>query len=110
MKWAALAPLLHCSEALVWALRPVGFRLNPTADETTRSPVPTVNVYLVQLQNFDIDVGCVSRPVIPRRAFPKPQNKIQKRAIAREERDRILPEEENAECFLCYSMLWENGA
>lgn len=75
-----------------------------------RSEKVSVNIYLVQLQNFAVDVGWAQRTIIPRRAFPKPQKKIQKRAITREEHERILAAEQDTERFLYYWLLWEIGA
>ncbi len=75
-----------------------------------RSEKVSVNRYLIQLQNFAVDVGWVSRPVVPRRAFPVPRKKILKRAITREEHERILAAENDEERRLYYSLLWEVGA
>ncbi|MGB0154577.1 MAG: tyrosine-type recombinase/integrase [Verrucomicrobiales bacterium] len=75
-----------------------------------RSDKVTVNRYLIQLQNFAVDVGWAPRPIIPRRAFPKPAKKIVMRAITREEHERILVAEQDDERWLYYSLLWEIGA
>ncbi len=75
-----------------------------------RSDKVTTNRYLIQLQNFAVDVGWAPRPIIPRRAFPKPSKKIVMRAITREEHERILAAEQDTERFLYYWLLWEIGA
>jgi len=75
-----------------------------------RSDKVTTNRYHIQLQNFAVDVGWSPRPIIPRRAFPKPRRKIHTRAITREEHDRILAAEQDNERFLYYWLLWEIGA
>jgi integrase len=75
-----------------------------------RSDKVVVKRYLIQLQNFAVDVGWAPRPIIPRRAFPKPSRKINMRAITREEHERILAAEQDTERFLYYRLLWEIGA
>lgn len=75
-----------------------------------RSDKVTVNRYLIQLQNFAVDVGWAPRPIIPRRAFPKPQKRIQMRAITRIEHERIIAAEMDDERWCYYSLLWEIGA
>lgn len=75
-----------------------------------RSDKVTTNRYLIQLQNFAVDVGWAPRPIIPRRSFPKPQKRIHTRAITREEHERILAAEQDTERFLYYWLLWEIGA
>jgi len=75
-----------------------------------RSEKTTPNRYLIQLQNFAVDVGWAPRPIIPRRAFPKPRRKILMRAITREEHERVIAAEGDEERRLYYRLLWEIGA
>lgn len=75
-----------------------------------RSEKVMVNRYLIQLQNFAVDVGWAPRPIIPRRAFPKPKKCLQTRAITPEEHVRVIAAEGDQERRLYYSLLWEIGA
>jgi hypothetical protein len=75
-----------------------------------RSEKVTANTYLVQLQNLAVDVGWLPRPVIPRCSFPTPKKRKPKRAITREEHERVIAAEKDLERRLYYSLLWEIGA
>ncbi len=70
----------------------------------------SVNTYLIQLQNFALDMGWIAKPVVPRRRFPKTESKRKARAITLEEHQRVLAAENLAERRGYYHLLWLVGA
>ena len=66
------------------------------------------NVYLRRLQNLAIDLQWIVEPVLKKRLFPKPVFK-EKRAITRQEHQRIIEREPNPERRAYYEVLWHTG-
>lgn len=68
----------------------------------------STNVFLRRLHNFALGVGWLLAPVLPLKQWPKVQHKP-KRAITREEHERIIEREQNPERKAYYELLWELG-
>ena len=68
----------------------------------------STNMYLRRIQNFAIDMNWLPWPVLPKKRWPAVRFK-EKRAITREEHDRILAREPNAETRALYELLWHIG-
>jgi integrase len=67
------------------------------------------NTFVRCLQNLAVGLGWLPWPILPPRLWPKVEFK-KKRAITREEHERIVNTENNAERRRYYEMLWETGA
>lgn len=70
---------------------------------------PSVNKYLRKLQNFAIEQGMMTTPILAPRVM-RVEKKKETRAITREEYLRLLETEQNSERKLFYKMLWATGA
>jgi hypothetical protein len=68
----------------------------------------STNVYLRRLHNFALDMGWLSWPVLPKKRWPKVEYGA-KRAITREEHQRIVRREANPERRLYYELCWLLG-
>jgi integrase len=68
----------------------------------------STNAYLRRLHNFALGIGWLLCPVLPPKQWPKVHYKA-KRAITREEHERIVAREGNAERRAFYELLWELG-
>lgn len=68
----------------------------------------STNVYLRRLHNFALDMNWLLAPIIPKRQWPAVKFG-EKRAITREEHDRILAREKNPERHAFYELLWHLG-
>jgi integrase len=64
------------------------------------------NSYLRILQNLTVGLAWLPWPIIPKKLWPVAKFKI-KRAITREEHQKIIAAEKNAERWLFYELLWE---
>jgi integrase len=69
----------------------------------------STNVYLRRLHNFCLDMNWLPWPLIPKRQWPAVQFK-EKRAITREEHEKIIEAEKNPERRALYQLCWELGA
>ncbi|MDF1814830.1 MAG: hypothetical protein P1V20_21685 [Verrucomicrobiales bacterium] len=70
----------------------------------------SVFTYLIQIQNFALDMGWIPKAVIPRKRFPKPPKKRDTRSITYSEHMRILEAENCPERRRYYHLLWLIGA
>jgi integrase len=68
----------------------------------------STNVFLRRLHNFALGIGWLVAPVLPPLMWPKVRHQP-KRAITREEHDKIIRREANAERRSYYELLWELG-
>jgi len=66
------------------------------------------NVFLRRLHNFAIDMNWLPCPVIPKRRWPAVHYKS-KRAITKEEHERIIEREKNPEQNAFYQLCWHLG-
>lgn len=66
------------------------------------------NVFLRRIHNFVVDLGCLPRPLIPKRQWPLVQFG-EKRAISATEHLAILEREANPERRTYYQLLWHLG-
>jgi integrase len=69
----------------------------------------STNVFLRRTHNFALDMGWLTAPILNRRQWPKTRFKP-KRAITREEHERILTAEKNPEWNAYYHFCWHLGA
>jgi integrase len=69
----------------------------------------STNVHLRKLHNFALDMNWLPTPVIPRRQWPEVVFK-EKRAITRDEHERIVANESNQERRDSYRLCWHLGA
>ncbi len=69
----------------------------------------STNLHLRQLQNFALDLNWLPRPIIPRRQWPKVRFR-ERRAITRNEHERIVAADPNAERRVFYEVAWHLGA
>jgi integrase len=69
----------------------------------------STNLHLRQIQNFVLDLNWLPRPVIPRRQWPKVRFH-DRRAITREEHEKVVAADPNAERRLFYEVAWHLGA
>jgi integrase len=69
----------------------------------------STNLHLRQLQNFALDLNWLPRPIIPRRQWPKVQFR-DRRAITRNEHEKIVAADPNAERRVFYEVAWHLGA
>lgn len=67
------------------------------------------NAFVRCLHNLAVGMGWLPWPILAQRLWPTVETKP-KRAVTREEHERILAAEKNAERRLYYQMLWETGA
>lgn len=68
----------------------------------------STNVYLRRLHNFCVDMNWLPWPLIPKRQWPAVRYK-EKRAITRDEHQRIIAAEGNPERKLLYQLCWHLG-
>ena len=68
----------------------------------------STNIYLRRIQNFAMDMNWLPWPVLPKKRWPAVRFR-EKRAITREEHDRIVAREPNAETRSFYELLWHIG-
>ncbi len=68
----------------------------------------STNVFLRRLHNFALDLNWLPCPMIPKRSWPPVRFKS-KRAITREEHERIIEREKNPEINAFYQMCWHLG-
>lgn len=68
----------------------------------------STNVYLRRLHNFALDMSWLPWPVIPKRQWPAVRFKA-KRAITRQEHQRIVAREPNPERRAYYELIWHLG-
>ena len=69
----------------------------------------STNVYLRRLHNFCADMGWLPWPLIPKRQWPAVTYK-EKRAITKEEHEKIIAAEVNPERKALYQLCWHLGA
>lgn len=69
----------------------------------------STNLHLRQIQNFVLDLAWLSRPIIPRWQWPRVRFR-ERRAITRDEHERIVAADSNAERRLFYEVAWHLGA
>ncbi|MGA9451829.1 MAG: tyrosine-type recombinase/integrase [Verrucomicrobiia bacterium] len=102
----------------LWAIRNKAFDgirqqtvLGTTAEQFLRVlEIGTVstNVFLRKIHNFALDMNWLPCPVIPKRRWPAVRYKA-KRAITREEHERIIEREKNPELNAFYQLCWHLG-
>lgn len=68
----------------------------------------STNIYLRRYHNFALDLNWLPYPVIPRRQWPPVRHK-EKRAITREEHERVLAREPHVELRAFYECCWHLG-
>ena len=68
----------------------------------------STNMYLRRIQNFAMDMNWLPWPVLPKKRWPAVRFR-EKRAITREEHDRIVAREPNVEMRAFYELLWHTG-
>jgi len=68
----------------------------------------STNSYLRRIHGFALDMNWLPWPVLPRKRWPSLQFK-EKRAITREEQQKILAGERNPEWHAYYELLWHLG-
>ena len=68
----------------------------------------STNVFLRRLHNFALGFGWLLAPVLPVKGWPKVHHKV-KRAITKDEHERIIDREKNAERRAYFEVLWELG-
>ena len=68
----------------------------------------SVNHYLRRLHNLAVNLGWLAWPILAKRAWPKVIS-ARRRAITREEHERIIAAESNPERRAYYELLWETG-
>jgi integrase len=68
----------------------------------------TTNVYLRRLHNFCLDMNWLLAPLIPKRQWPAVHYK-EKRAVTREEHQKIIAAEFNPERRAFYELCWHLG-
>ncbi len=66
------------------------------------------NIFLRRLQNFALDMSWLPWPVLPKKRWPSIEFK-DKRGITRQEHQKILAGESNAELREYYKLLWHLG-
>jgi integrase len=76
---------------------------------TLEAGTVSTNVHLRKLHNFALDMNWLPAPVIPRRQWPEVVFKV-KRAITRDEHDRIVANEGSRERRDFYRLCWHLGA
>lgn len=77
--------------------------------EVMRRGGVSTNIFLRRIHNFAVGMDFLLSPVIPRRAWPSYRHKP-KRAITRDEHERIIAAEVNRERRLFYESCWHLGA
>ena len=77
--------------------------------EVLKRGTVSTNAYLRKTHNFAVDMNWLPATVIPRRQWPAIHYK-EKRAITREEHQRILAAEVNPERKVFYQVCWHLGA
>jgi len=73
-----------------------------------REGTVSTNIYLRRLHNFSVDMNWLPWPIIPKRQWPEIKFK-EKRGITREEHQKIVAGESNAELRDYYELLWQLG-
>jgi integrase len=68
----------------------------------------STKVFLRRLHNFALGVGWLLSPVLPQKQWPSVQHKA-KRAVTRDEHEKIIARELNPERRAYYELLWELG-
>ena len=68
----------------------------------------SANVFLRRLHNYALDMNWLLTPVIAKRAWPKVEYGV-KRAITKEEHERIIERERNPERKAFYELCWHTG-
>ncbi len=68
----------------------------------------STNIYLRRLHNFCLDMDWLLKPIIPKRQWPGIEFK-EKRGVTREEHQKIVAGESNAELRDFYELLWHLG-
>jgi integrase len=66
------------------------------------------NIFLRRLQNYAVDMGWLPWPVFPKKRWPEIKFK-DKRAITREEHEKVRAGERNNELWHYYELLWHLG-
>ncbi|HTX20774.1 MAG TPA: hypothetical protein VMD27_02775 [Candidatus Aquilonibacter sp.] len=69
----------------------------------------STNVFLRRLHNFCVDMNWLPWPLVPKRQWPQVKFK-EKRAITREEHEKIIKAEKNPERKKLYELSWHLGA
>jgi integrase len=69
----------------------------------------STNVYLRRIHNFALDMNWLPWSVLPKRQWPKVKFK-EKRAVTREEHEKIIKAEKNPERKALYELCWHLGA
>jgi integrase len=85
--------------------------LGTTAEQFLRvleAGTTATNVFLRRIHNFALDMNWLPCPLIPKRRWPAVHYKP-KRAIAKEEHERILEHERNPEQNAFYQLCWHLG-
>jgi integrase len=68
----------------------------------------TTNHYLRRLHNLAVNLGWLAWPILSQKAWPKIRT-ARRRAVTREEHERIIAAEKNTERRNFYEFLWETG-
>jgi|CZKV01.1.fsa_nt_gi integrase len=77
--------------------------------EVLRTGTVSTNAFLRKVHNFALDMNWLPATVIPRRQWPAIRYK-EKRAVTREEHQRIMAAEVNPERKMLYQLCWHLGA
>ena len=65
----------------------------------------STNVYLRRSHNFALDMTWLSKTILPKKQWPKPQYQ-DKRAMTAEEHQKIIEREKNTERRAFYELAW----
>lgn len=69
----------------------------------------STNVYLRRIHNFSVEMNWLAWPILPKRKWPVVRHG-EKRAITKDEHERILERENNPERRAFYALSWHIGA
>jgi integrase len=75
---------------------------------TMKAGSVSTNHYLRRIHNFALDMNWLLKPVLPKARWPKPEHR-EKRAITREEHQKIIAREHNPATLAYYELLWHLG-
>jgi len=76
--------------------------------QALREGTVSTNVFLRRMHNFAVDMNWLPWPVLPKRQWPAVEHRS-RRAITREEHERILAREHNPELNAFYALMWHLG-
>lgn len=68
----------------------------------------STNIYLRRIHNFALDMHWLPWPILPKASWPKLKHR-DRRAITREEHEKIIAREYNPEIRAYYELLWHLG-